>query len=371
MGQECTKPPVATGGEFRVPRGANGHELVKQEIARGEGEMEELLKIPGAEVVIMGADGGGGSVVEGQFIFARLAKPSQMSVLFVGVSLEDLSEGFYYPLLAETPVCLSGDKVITVDAGGGDVFGIRLPQHLSDAELQGLMELLGASCAFEVQKTRKKDTVDKVTAGLLKTGAALTKGIELATEGLSLGIRKGGEAGKRGVTPAKPVEVGAGTQMAVAGARVGTQAAVKVSGVVLDGLMSTALELGKQAGKEMGKRSNANSNTNTVSGSQKEHGAVRLGKAGFLAGAQVFDALLSAGDRLATEAADETAGVVGAKYGEGAGKVARDGLGIAGDLRELHGLVGKKAVGKLAAKAALYSAQGLAQGAAAGASSNQ
>merc|ERR1712179_87094 len=115
------------------------------------------------------------------------------------------------------------------------------------------MELLGMSGALEVQKSGKLDTVDKVANSLLKTGGALTAGISKAAQGLSAGIRKSGEVARKNVHETKEVKISATTQMAVSGARVGTQACVKVSGKVIDGLMSTAVELGKQAGKEAGK----------------------------------------------------------------------------------------------------------------------
>eukprot|EP00418_Pyrodinium_bahamense_P066566 CAMPEP_0179084602 /NCGR_PEP_ID=MMETSP0796-20121207/38269_1 /TAXON_ID=73915 /ORGANISM="Pyrodinium bahamense, Strain pbaha01" /LENGTH=368 /DNA_ID=CAMNT_0020782027 /DNA_START=60 /DNA_END=1163 /DNA_ORIENTATION=- len=368
MGAACEKPAIVGGSGAAteavekgggVPQGPAGHSLVRQELARGDGEAKELLEFAGAQALIMGAGGGGGCIAQGQFVFARLAKPSELAVLFVGEAFLKMSEGFYYPLLAETPVCLSGDRVITLDAGGGDIVAINLPKHIPEVDLKLLMELLGASCALQVQTPQKQDVVDQVAAGLLATGSALTTGIGRAAQGLSTGIKKGAGVAKTHVGEAKEVQVGVGTQMAVSGARAGTQAAVKVSGLVIDGLMSTAAELGKQVGQEAAKKSNATS----AAGSEKpagakEHGAIRLGKATFLAGAQIFDALATAGDRLATDAADEAAGVVSAKYGKDAGKVARDGMGITGDVLELKDLVGKKAVGKLAAKAAMYTASG-------------
>jgi len=231
------------------------------------------------------------------------------------------------------------------------------------------MELLGMSGALEVQKSGKLDTVDKVAAGLLKGGTALTAGISMAAQGLSTGIKKGGEAARRNVGETKEVQISPSTQAAVAGARIGTQACVKVSGKLIDGLMSTAVELGKQGGKELGKEAakrNGATSAGTTNADEKESGALRVGKAGFLAGAQVFDALLKAGDKLSSEAADEAGYYVGAKYGANAGMVTRDAMGITNDVLELQNLVGKKAVGKLAAKAAMYSAQGLAEGAATG-----
>lgn len=362
MGDVCSAPTVDRSSEVQPRRGGaavatagGGHGLVQSELARGDGEAEELLKIPGAQVVIMGAGGDGGTVAQGMFVFAHLASPSDLSVLFVGQSFQELSEGFYYPLMRETPVCLSGDRIITLDAGGGDIMAINLPKNVSESDLERLMELLGMSGALEVQKSGKLDTVDKVAEGLLKGGTALTGGIAWAAQGLSKGIAKTGEAARNNVGETKEVKVSQKTQMAVSGLRMGTQATVKVSGKVIDGLMTTAVELGKQAGKEAGKeaakRSGATGSAgNTNAADEKPSGALRVGKAGFLAGAQVFDALLKAGDKLSSEAADEAGYYVGAKYGADAGVVARDAMGITNDVLELQNLVGKKAVGKLAAK---------------------
>merc|ERR1712194_51195 len=87
------------------------------------------------------------------------------------------------------------------------------------------------------------------------------------------------------------------------------------------------------------------------------------GGAALATGLQVVDALIKASDLLAKTSADETAAVVGHKYGKDAGQAARDGMAVGGDVLAISDMCGKKAVGKLAAKGAMYTVGGVVEGA--------
>lgn len=96
----------------------------------------------------------------------------------------------------------------------------------------------------------------------------------------------------------------------------------------------------------------------------REEGAVkRVGKAAGLAGLQLFTALITAGDSIVEETIEETAAVVGHRYGQEAGDAARDGLEVARDVNKVKNMVGKRAVVRMGQKAALYTARGLVEGA--------
>jgi hypothetical protein len=363
MGGVCAGlPTIDTSGEVTMSKGKERD--VKVEL--GENEARELMQIPNVQVVIDSGGSPGGLVAQGNLILAYVQKPREMTILFVGKRFADMDGGFYYPLLSETPVCMAGDRVITLDGGGGDFFAVNLPKNVPDKEMQKLMELLAESSALLVKNPSKKDNVDAVATALMTSGGMLTKGIGFAAQGISVGLKKGSEATRANMKPAeKEVKVSETTKMAVSGTRYATKGAVKVSGTVIEGLCNAAMVLGQYAGEKAGEEAAKRNGgtTATKKADEKEHGAIRLGKAGFLAGAQVFDALTQAGDKLATETADETGKVVGARYGADAAQVTRDGMAIVGDAHELQSLVGKKVVGKLAVKASMYTAQGLAEGA--------
>merc|ERR1740129_472347 len=86
---------------------------------------------------------------------------------------------------------------------------------------------------------------------------------------------------------------------------------------------------------------------------------MKVGKAAGMAGLQVYASLMKAGDRLVDEATHETAQTVGHRYGQDASEVAREGLGVAKDIKDVSNMVGKKAVKRLAARGAMYTAKGL------------
>mmetsp|Transcript_55567 Transcript_55567/g.165211 ORF Transcript_55567/g.165211 Transcript_55567/m.165211 type:complete len:93 (+) Transcript_55567:257-535(+) len=71
---------------------------------------------------------------------------------------------------------------------------------------------------------------------------------------------------------------------------------------------------------------------------------------------------MKASDQLLQQTAEETTALVGHRYGRHAGEVARDGLSVAGDVKQMTDMFGKKAVTSLAAKATLYTARGLIEG---------
>merc|ERR1719367_713156 len=86
---------------------------------------------------------------------------------------------------------------------------------------------------------------------------------------------------------------------------------------------------------------------------------MKVSKAAGMAGLQVYASLMKAGDRLVDEATHETAQTVGHRYGQDAGEVTREGLGVAKDIKDVTNMVGKKAVKRLAARGAMYTAKGL------------
>lgn len=177
---------------------------------------------------------------------------------------------------------------------------------------------------------------------------------------LAKGLSKSADEAKKHVKPKEQeVEINATTKAGMAVTKHAALGTVAVASTVMDGLLSTACYLGKEIGKEAATKKSAPGSAEGPPGASSKAGTAAL--AGGLA---VFDALLKASDKLQTAAADETANMVGHKYGAAAGSVARDGLATAGAACELKDMVGKKAVGKLAAKGALYTAGGMMEGAA-------
>jgi len=349
MGCASVKPQCSSESEVVVEPGKAGRVLANAELSRAQ----ELIRIPGAEVVLIGSGGAEVPVRKGSFALARLEAPRKLAVLSVGNSTERLGGGFCYPLLPETPVCLSGGCVLTVDAGDGDVFGIRLPKAAGGGgKLQALEELLTQVCTLQVQSEAQEepDLADRAVGCITAGGRQLASGVGLAAERLSRGIHRGGDAARARAGHAKEVKVGQATKARVAGVRRVTGEAVLVAGSVVDGLMDTAAKLGQEAGAKVGPMRGPAS---------KEGAAMKVGVAVGMAGLQVFDSLAKAGDRLLAESCDETAAVVGQRYGKDAGEVARDGLGAVLDAKQVCELL---AVEELVAKASLYTAKGLLEG---------
>mmetsp|Transcript_62721 Transcript_62721/g.176889 ORF Transcript_62721/g.176889 Transcript_62721/m.176889 type:complete len:444 (+) Transcript_62721:94-1425(+) len=287
---------------------------------------------------------------------SRWAEKLEVVVLFVGESFEAAatasegeSRGFYYPLMLETPVLLDYDTpLLTLTAGDGDAFAIRLPKSTADAKLEELIESLQYYCDFRVEKA--KDIADYIEASA--GGVASVVGI--AARGLSKALKKTGAATRNNMTQREDVKVNAGTKAALAGTQVATRTTVKVAGTVVEGLLNTAMYIGKEVGKDVGPE---------VKTPAKESKTVKAGKAAIMGSLTVFDALLKASDQLAGDAADETAAIAGKRYGTDVAEVTRKGLAVGGDVLEIKDMVGKKAVGKLAAKGAMYTAQGMVAGA--------
>merc|ERR1719221_1813454 len=69
----------------------------------------------------------------------------------------------------------------------------------------------------------------------------------------------------------------------------------------------------------------------------------KIGKAAGMAGLQVYASLMKAGDRLVDEATHETTQTVGHRYGQDAGEVAREGLGVAKAIKDVTNMLGKNA----------------------------
>lgn len=361
MGEACTKPKIDDVDEF-ARTGKDGQSTAKAALKKSPAS--ELIAIPGAEVAIIGSDGEEALVQAGSFVLLKLEGPKQLAVLFVGKSLEDQETGFFYPVLPETPVLLSGDRVLTVHAGEGDVFGIRLPKELPGGkeQLLELVDLLSKECTLQVQ--REPDLADKVAGHIAKGGEKLISGVELVTSYMSKGIRKGGDLARSKLGQKSDVKISEATKATVASARFATGGAVVITGAMVDSLLETACALGKEAGKLGGGGGSGN-------GDGREHGALRVGRAAGAAGATVFGALVKAGDSLLQQTCDETSAVVGHRYGKDAAEVTRDGLSVAVDVKQVSDMFGKKAVTKLAAKASLYTAKGVMEGTAGDCDQNQ
>lgn len=364
MGQSCKVPSVLQDDIDEDPQ----RKLIKDELSRSKAEV--LMDVPGATVVIIDPDGGEAPVESGRFHLIKLAPPSKLAVFFVGESFGDLAaQGFYYPMFAETPVCLAsrkatkgapGSHVLTMTAGDGDVFGIRLPSPLAEGEegdgrLEAFVELLNQQCTLQI--LQDPDFADKIVGHIAHGGKKLIGSVEWATEKMSAHIAKGGEVARSKIGKVeKEVEVGHGTTVAVAGAKFITGTTLAVATAVTDGLMDTAIMLGEEVSKAT-KKNKEGTRNHTPEGK-----LVKLSKAAGVAGLQVFDSLSQAGDRLLDEACNETAAVVGHRYGKDASHVAREGMHIAKDVKDVSDMLGKKAVKRLAAKGAMYTAKGIIDG---------
>jgi len=348
MGETCSKPKTDDADDL-VVAGKEADSQSKAKAALRKTSAEELLVIPDAEVVIISGSGEEAPVQAGSFVLLKLQGPRELAVLFVGSSLEDQDKGFYYPVLPETPVLLSGNRFLTVHAGAGDVFGIRLPKELPGGkeQLLELVDLLSKQCSLQVQQ--EPDMADKVASHIAKGSEKLVSGVEMVAGYVSQGIRKGGDFARSKLAQKSDVKVSDTAKATVASARFVTGGAVVITGAVADGLLETALILGREAGKLGGNRDAGG----------KESSALRVGRAAGLAGMQVFDALMKAGDTLVQETCDETSAVVGHRYGKDAAEVTKDGLGMAKDVKQISDMFGKKAVKTLAAKATLYTARGM------------
>lgn len=240
MGGTCSAPTVSED-DLTV----QGHKVSKREIQKAT----QLLVIPETEVVILSSGGDEQAVHSGSFVIARLEAPKKLTVLFVGENAENLSEGFFYPLLPETPVLLSGERVLTVHAGDGDVFGIRLPAELhgGDDALEELVKVLSQECTLQVQK--EPDFADRVAGHITAGGHTLVSGVEWVSNHISNGIRSGGHLARSKVTKrAEDVQVSETAKVGISGARLVSGGAVAITGAVVDGLMDAALALGQEVG---------------------------------------------------------------------------------------------------------------------------
>merc|ERR1712012_1218870 len=119
------------------------------------------------------------------------------------------------------------------------------------------------------------------------------------------------------------------------------------------------MDLAMIIGEEVKK---ATQNENDNENPQPDSKLMKLGRAAGVAGFQVFESLVKAGDRLMDEAVHETAQVVGHRYGKDASDLAREGMGIAKDVTGVGIVVGNKVVRRLASKGTMYTARGLIAG---------
>jgi len=353
MGGTCSAPTVSED-DLTV----QGQKVSKREIQKGT----QLLVIPETEVVICSSGGDEQPVQSGSFVLAKLESPNKLAVIFVGENAENMSDGFFYPLLPETPVLLSGSRVLTVHAGDGDVFGIRLPAELQGGEsaLEEFVKLLSQECSLQVQK--EPDFADKVAGQITKGGHTLVSGVEWISDHISNGIRSGGQLARSKVPKrAEEVQVSDVAKVGVTGARLVSGSAVAITSAVVDSLMDLALVLGQEVSSLGGYTTNVAA---TATNEAQEEGAVRrVGRAAGVVGLQVFTALIAAGDRIVDETVDETSALVKHRYGQEAGDVARDGLEVVRDVNNVKNALGRKAVVRIGKKAALYTARGLIEGA--------
>jgi hypothetical protein len=287
----------------------------------------------------------------------RWARKLEVAAFQVACGDAESNSDFYYPMTLAVPVLLVFEtRIITFDAGDGDSFAIRLPKNTPDEQVLELAGVLSSYCAFQLSK--KKDVEDYVAGGASTLASAIGSGAVL----LAKGLHKGADEAKKHVKPKEQeVEVSATTKIGMTATKHAAVGTVTVASAVMDGLLNTACYLGKEVGKEAVKKNGASA---APSSAEPPSASSKAGKAALAGGLIVFDALLKASDSLQTAAADETANMVGHKYGAAAGSVARDGLATAGAACELKDLVGKKAVGKLAVKATAYTAAGMMEGAA-------
>jgi len=354
MGGTCSAPTVSEDDLI-----VQGHTVSKSAMQTAT----QLLVIPETEVVICSSGGDEQPVRGGSFVLAKLEAPKKLTVIFIGENAENLSDGFFYPLLPETPVLLSGGRVLTVHAGDGDVFGIRLPAELQggDGALEELVKVLSQECTLQVQK--EPDFADRVAGHITSGGHTLISGVEWVSNHVSRGIRSGGDLARSKVPKrAEEVQVSETAKVGITGARLVSGGAVAITGAVVDGLMDAALILGQEVGS-LGANNNSTDATN-ASNEAKEEGAVRrVGRAAGIASLQVFSSLITAGDRIVDETVEETAALVNHRYGQAAGDAARDGLEVARDVQKVKNVMGKKAIVRIGQKAALYTARGLVEGA--------
>jgi len=249
----------------------------------------------------------------------------------------------------------------TVHAGDGDVFGIRLPAELhgGDDALEELVRVLSQECTLQVQK--EPDFADRVAGHITEGGHTLVSGVEWVSNHISHGIRSGGTLARSKVTKrAEDVQISETAKVGITGARLVSGGAVAITGAVVDGLMDMALVLGQEVGSAGG---NSNIDDAKATNEAKEGAVKRLGRAAGIAGLQVFTALITAGDRIVDETIEETAAIVGHRYGQEAGDAARDGMEVARDVNKVKNMIGKKAIVRMGQKAAMYTARGLVEGA--------
>jgi len=359
MGEACSKPKVDDDDFVTGGKDAQRH----AKAALKKTTANELIVIPDAQVVLIASTGEEAPVQAGSFVFLKLEGPRQLCVFFVGGSLEDDDKGFYYPVLPDTPVLLSGDRVLTVLAGEGDVFGIRLPKELPGGKEQfvELVDVISKECALQVQPL--PDMADKVAGHIAKGGQKLVSGVEMVAGYMSKGIKKGGSLARSKLAQKPEVKVSETAKATVASARFATGGAVVVADAVLDGLMETASVLGK----EVARLGTGNGNGQDGKEGHRESGPLRVGKAAAVSGLQVFGALMKAGDAVLQDTCQETTSVIKHRYGQDAAEVACDGMAVAVDAKNITDLFGRKAVTHLAAKASLYTAKGMIEGAVGGA----
>lgn len=329
----------------------------KKELALAEAE--QLIEIPGAEVVVMDNLGHEEAVAQGGFRFVKLPPPSQLAVLFVGESLEAAAsaESFYYPLLPKTPLVMAGragGHVLTMTAGDEDIFALSFKLSKDDEKLQCLKELLEQHCLFHL--VEEPDYADSMAGHIIQGGRKLSSGVSTAADFMSAGIAKGGDLLRHAIGKSEQeVQVGMATKASVASAKVLSKSTVAVATAVTDALMDTALMLGQEVSK-------VSKGEGSPEPPVKDGKMTKLGKAAGVAGLEVFASLFSAGDRILDETVDQTANTVGHRYGKDAGGVALDGLKAARNITKVKDMVGKKAITRLAAKGAMYTAQGMIQG---------
>lgn len=345
-------------------------------------DAEELVQVPNCRAVLIGtlqassSEAAPAPVVQFAAGVLRICKlPSSaagapeelprvvLAITDDGVAPATLDGGFYYPILADMPVCKAGGRCLTLpDPEGGDNFGILF----DEGGLETVADLL-ASCGCRVWHQSAADTVAalaqeskqvpsvpshgktaEATASTVQGAAAAATGaIKMATGALSWGIRAATAEVKQSPLMApmqKPVAVPSSVKQTASTGRQASHAVVQVSGIAIDSVTKLA---GSMAGS-------AASVTGVGGGSGHSNGwvadAAYVGGSSVSAAVEVFLALNEAADQLVQESLGSTADLVGHKLGDEAGATTREGFHVVGNVMAAKSLLSQKALAKTVAK---------------------
>lgn len=279
-----------------------------------------------------------------------------------------LDEGFYYPILADMPVCKAGGRCLTLpDPDGGDNFGILFNEGGMEAVVDLLQNCgcrvwqqsdpaMVAALAQDAAEGPKHGKAATATAGAVQDAAAKATGaIKLAAGALSWGIRAATAEVKQSplMKPTdKPVSVPPAVQQAAAAGRTGTVAVVHVSSRAVDSAAKLAAAM---AGKASAVVVHAGSGASGNTGGWVADASL-VGGSSVSAAVAVFLALNDAADQLVQESLGSTAELVGHKCGEEAGATTREGFHVVGNLMAAKSLLSKKALAKTVGKGAAVGA---------------